>query len=97
MTFGKRASRVLDPFRTVLVVFLAVAVLLFVHSNASVFWAIAAAAGKLLLLAVTAVVGWASWTGYFQNRGENGEWPFNILFFVLSAAGAVALVASMVR
>lgn len=59
MTFGKRVCLVLDLFRTVLVVFLAVAVLLFVHSDASVLWAIAAAVGKLLLLAVTAVVGWS--------------------------------------
>ncbi|MBV5263511.1 hypothetical protein [Pinisolibacter aquiterrae] len=50
---------------------------------------------KTTVAAALALVGYASWTGYRQNKGVNGEWPFNLALTGACGAGAIVLVASL--
>lgn len=50
--------------------------------------------GKLTVIAALGIVAWASWSGYRQNRGLNGEWPINLAILAASSVGILGLVIS---
>lgn len=50
---------------------------------------------KLLFASILTVVGYASWIGYRQNKGVNGEWPANLVLIGACASGVIALVVSI--
>jgi len=96
MNSDRHISEVLDALRITVIVALAVVATIFVFVAAPTLWAASLIVGKVLGIVVLGVIAWASWTGYFQNRGKNDEWPLNVVFFLLSVSGVVGLIATMV-
>ena len=92
---GRRFAVAPDVLRVAIgVLTVALATIFVVVAGASV-WSVVSFVGKLVAIALLGMIAWASWTGYFQNRGRNDEWPFNMAFFFLSVIGVVGLIATM--
>lgn len=92
----KRFAVAPDVLRVAIVVLaVAIGTIVVVVTGASV-WSVVSFVGKLVAIVVLGMIAWASWTGYFQNRGRNDEWPLNVAFFFLSVIGVVGLIATMV-
>lgn len=85
-----------DVLRIAIVVLSVTIATVFVVVVGASLWSIVSFVGKLIAIVVLGVIAWASWTGYFQNRGRNDEWPLNVAFFCLSVIGVVGLIATMV-